>query len=150
MENLIILLHLLIALGIIGLILLQQGKGAEMGASFGSGSSQTLFGASGSGNFFSKVTAILAFIFFVTSFSLAILAKKNAGVDDDIPALIESSAETKAPAAVDDLPTVDEQSASQSAVEGDLPEASAEAAVEASAEVQGEPTEAQGAEQKSE
>jgi len=85
MENIIILVHLLMAFAIIGLILLQQGKGAEMGASFGSGASQTLFGSGGSGNFFSKMTAVCAFAFFVTSFSLAVIAKQNAGIDADLP-----------------------------------------------------------------
>jgi len=61
MENLILLVHLLTALAVIGLILLQQGKGAEMGASFGAGASQTLFGSGGSSNFFSRMTAILAY-----------------------------------------------------------------------------------------
>lgn len=64
MEPLIIALHILVCLGIVGLILLQQGKGAEMGASFGSGGSQTLFGSAGSGNMLSHATAILVTIFF--------------------------------------------------------------------------------------
>lgn len=85
MENLILLAHLVIALVIIGLILLQQGKGAEMGASFGAGSSQTLFGASGSGNFFAKLTALFAALFFVTSFSLAVIAKNQSSVGDTSP-----------------------------------------------------------------
>lgn len=100
MENLIILVHILTALAILGLILLQQGKGAEMGASFGGGASNTLFGASGSGNFFSKMTAICAFVFFVTSFSLAVIAKQKASIGDDLPTLIEST--------VDDVPVVDD------------------------------------------
>jgi len=92
MENLILLAHLLIALTIIGLILLQQGKGAEMGASFGGGGSQTLFGASGSGSFFAKLTGLFAAAFFATSFSLAVIAKNQGSIDPDlpIPALIES------------------------------------------------------------
>ncbi len=91
MENIILVVHILAALGIIGLILLQQGKGAEMGASFGAGASQTVFGSAGSGNFFSRLTAILAAVFFVTSFGLAIVAKDNASVkvDDAIPAVVE-------------------------------------------------------------
>lgn len=64
----------------IGLILLQQGKGAEAGASFGGGASQTVFGSQGGGNFFAKVTAVLAVVFFITSFSLAIIAKNKASV----------------------------------------------------------------------
>ncbi len=88
MEKLILVVHLLIALSIIGLILIQQGKGAEAGASFGGGGSQTLFGSSGSWNFFSKATAILATLFFVTSLTLAVNARNNAGVGDvDLPAM---------------------------------------------------------------
>lgn len=78
MENIIFIVHLLVALAIIGLILMQQGKGAEMGASFGAGASQTLFGSGGSGNFFSRMTALLVAVFFITSFALAIIAKKQA------------------------------------------------------------------------
>jgi len=79
METLIILLHILIAVAIIAFVLLQQGKGAEAGASFGAGASQTLFGSAGSWNFFSRVTAVLALLFFLTSFGLALLAKNKAG-----------------------------------------------------------------------
>ena len=76
MEKFILIFHFVIAVGLIGLILLQQGKGAEAGASFGSGASQTVFGSGGGWNFFSKMTAILATIFFVTSVSLAVIAKR--------------------------------------------------------------------------
>lgn len=89
MEKLVLIVHVLIALSIIGLILLQQGKGAEAGASFGAGASQTVFGSQGSGNFFSHLTAILATVFFVTSFGLAILARQGteANIDADLPQL---------------------------------------------------------------
>lgn len=104
MENLIILFHVLTALAIIGLILLQQGKGAEMGASFGGGASQTLFGSGGSGNFFAKMTALAAVVFFVTSFSLAVIAKQNAGIgEDDVPEVEEVPVEIES---TDDLPEV--------------------------------------------
>lgn len=112
MENLILLAHLIIALIIIGLVMLQQGKGAEMGASFGAGASQTLFGATGTGNFFAKLTAIFATAFFVTSFSLAIIAKKQSTIDDlsipelqasDIPVLDESTIPQNS---ADDLPSI--------------------------------------------
>lgn len=83
MENFILVVHVLLALGIIGLIMLQQGKGAEAGASFGSGSSQTVFGAAGTGNFFSRMTGILAALFFVTSVTLAVVAKKSSVIDED-------------------------------------------------------------------
>jgi preprotein translocase subunit SecG len=66
--------HLLVAIAIIGLVLLQHGKGADMGAAFGSGSSGSLFGASGSANFLSRTTGILAAVFFVTSLTLAYIA----------------------------------------------------------------------------
>jgi preprotein translocase subunit SecG len=71
---LILVVHVLTALGIIGLVLLQHGKGADMGAAFGSGASGSLFGSTGSANFLSRTTAILAAIFFVTSLGLAYVA----------------------------------------------------------------------------
>ena len=70
----VLIVHVIAALGIIGLVLLQHGKGADMGAAFGSGSSGSLFGATGSANFLSRTTAILAAVFFVTSLLLAYLA----------------------------------------------------------------------------
>ena len=79
MQTLIIVVHVIAALAIVGLVLLQQGKGADAGASFGAGASQTVFGASGSGNFLVRATTIAAVIFFVTSLSLAIFAKNQAG-----------------------------------------------------------------------
>ncbi len=75
METLIILLHILIAVAIIAFVLLQQGKGAEAGASFGAGASQTLFGSTGTWNFFSRLTAVLALLFFLSSFALAVIAR---------------------------------------------------------------------------
>lgn len=93
MESFILIIHVLVAVAMVGLILLQQGKGAEMGASFGAGASQTVFGAAGSAGFLIKMTAVLAAIFFVTSLTLAIYAKKNAqtyglipGVEEVVPA----------------------------------------------------------------
>ena len=70
METLILVLHVLTALAIIGLVLLQHGKGADVGAAFGSGASGSLFGASGSANFLSRTTAVLAAVFFLTSMGL--------------------------------------------------------------------------------
>lgn len=114
MEKIILIVHMLTASGIIGLILIQQGKGAEAGASFGGGASQTVFGSGGSGNFFTRTTAILATIFFVTSFSLAALSRQNSGVnveDEGIPSLIQQPASdipvaTDVPADVSSLPTL--------------------------------------------
>jgi len=67
-------LHILIGLSVIGLVLVQHGKGADMGAAFGSGSSGSLFGATGSANFLSRTTAVLATAFFLTSLTLAYMA----------------------------------------------------------------------------
>ena len=73
-TNVIIIVHVVIALAIIGLVLLQHGKGADMGSGFGGGASSSLFGATGSANFLSRATAVLATIFFVLSLVLAYLA----------------------------------------------------------------------------
>ncbi len=122
MDKIILVIHVLTALAIIGLILLQQGKGAEAGASFGAGASQTVFGSQGSGNFFTRATAILAAIFFVTSFGLAVLAKQQAAVsatagmpivDESIPAIVEDS----------DIPVVDQAPADAAGELPDAPEA---------------------------
>jgi preprotein translocase subunit SecG len=75
--TLIIVAHVLIALGIIGLVLLQHGKGADMGSGFGGGSSSSLFGATGSANFLSRATAALATVFFLSSLGLAYLASEK-------------------------------------------------------------------------
>ena len=86
--NIAIAVHVLVALAIIGLVLLQHGKGADMGSGFGSGSSGSLFGATGSANFLSRATAIFATVFFLTSLGLAYLAnvkpKSGGGVLDAV------------------------------------------------------------------
>ncbi len=74
MTVFLVVLQVLVALALIGVVLLQHGKGADMGASFGGGSSQTLFGARGSATFLSRMTAVLATLFFVTSLGLAYLS----------------------------------------------------------------------------
>ncbi len=84
----ILVFHVIVALAVIGLVLLQHGKGADMGSGFGGGSSGSLFGASGSANFLSRATAVLATIFFLTSLGLAYLAthkpKAGGGVMDAV------------------------------------------------------------------
>ena len=72
--SILLTIHILVALAIIGLVLMQHGKGADMGAAFGSGASGSLFGATGSANFLSRTTGILAAVFFTTSLSLAYVA----------------------------------------------------------------------------
>lgn len=74
MYSLILVVNVLSGLGVIGLVLMQHGKGADMGAAFGSGSSGSLFGATGSSNFLSKATGILAAVFFITCLGLNYLA----------------------------------------------------------------------------
>lgn len=74
MQTVLLIVHVLVAAAIIGLVLLQHGKGADMGAAFGSGSAGSLFGASGSANFLSRTTAILTAVFFVTSLTLTYLS----------------------------------------------------------------------------
>ena len=84
MQTLIVVIHVIVAIVIVGLVLLQQGKGADAGASFGAGASQTVFGASGSGNFLVKATTIAATIFFITSLSLAIFARNERSIDNNV------------------------------------------------------------------
>lgn len=74
MQQLVLVIHVIIAVALIALILLQQGKGAEVGASFGSGASQTMFGSQGATSFLVKVTGVLAALFFMTSLSLGYMA----------------------------------------------------------------------------
>ena len=117
MEQIILIVHVLAAIGIIGLILVQQGKGADMGASFGAGASQTLFGSSGSGNVLTKSTAILATLFFATSFGLAVVAKNKSLAAGDVgipvPAVVEQPLDAgdlpEQPANGSDIPQSDEQ-----------------------------------------
>lgn len=77
MQIVFTILHLFLAIGLITLVLMQQGKGADMGAAFGSGASATVFGSQGSGNFLTRATAILATLFFLTSMTLAYFAAKT-------------------------------------------------------------------------
>lgn len=124
MEKLVLIIHSLAAIAIIGLILLQQGKGAAAGASFGAGASQTVFGSEGSGNFFTRATAIIATIFFCTSFGLAVIAKNQSQVatqglvvpatvqQQDIPAAYDIPAsEIPVAPAPSDVPAVQNEAA---------------------------------------
>jgi preprotein translocase subunit SecG len=93
MEIIILILHVLAALGICGLVLLQHGKGADVGAAFGSGASGSLFGASGSSNFLSRATAILALVFFLTSLGLTYVSSRKTdtrGIMSDQPVPAQS------------------------------------------------------------
>ena len=80
LQTVLLVVHLLVALVVCGLVLIQHGKGADMGAAFGSGSSGSLFGASGSANFLSRTTAVLAAVFFASSLGLTYLRSLQSGV----------------------------------------------------------------------
>lgn len=139
MEKLVLVVHVLTALSIIGLILLQQGKGAEVGASFGGGASGTVFGSAGSGNFFSRLTAVMATVFFVTSFGLAILARQSAdaNIDEDLPEIpavvveqpgdVPEVPEANAPETGADIPQLDALPADEVPSAEDAPAAEEEA-----------------------
>jgi len=86
MYQVIIVVHVLLGLGVVGLVLLQQGKGADAGAAFGSASSGSVFGAQGASSFLSRTTAILAALFFSTSLGLAIIV----GQQDDVADLMDA------------------------------------------------------------
>jgi preprotein translocase subunit SecG len=101
--TLALIVHVATALAIIGLVLLQHGKGADVGAAFGSGASGSLFGATGSANFLSRTTAVLAVVFFLSSLGLAYLAnvkpKAGASIMDQVPAVPAAPAAPGAPKA---------------------------------------------------
>ncbi|MFO1257863.1 MAG: preprotein translocase subunit SecG [Gammaproteobacteria bacterium] len=77
MYGILIVIHLIVAIALIGFILLQHGKGAQTGAAFGSGASTTVFGSQGSGNFLSRTTALLATVFFILNLALGYLMNKS-------------------------------------------------------------------------
>ena len=102
--NVILAVQMLAALAMIGLILIQHGKGADMGAAFGSGSSGSLFGASGSANFLSRTTAVLAAVFFVSTLALAYFgnarpASSGSVLETHAAAVPASAPASEAPAA---------------------------------------------------
>ena len=109
MASIVLVLHVLFAISVVALILLQQGKGADMGAAFGAGASSTVFGATGSANFLSRTTAVLATGFFVTSMVLAILAgeeKDEGSLMERVPVVIETTEEALIVDVPADLPVM--------------------------------------------
>ncbi len=109
MLTIVLVVHILVTVALIGLVLIQRGKGADIGAAFGSGASQTVFGSQGSASFLTRTTAVLATVFFVTSLTLAYLyAQKgerrsvtDLPVEETVPQPVES-----APDVPPDLPPV--------------------------------------------
>jgi len=121
-QKAVLIAHTFIALGIIALVLLQRGKGADAGAAFGAGASGTVFGSRGSGSFFSRATAVLATAFFATSLTLAYLSSQRVSIDENLinPAVVEEAAEA-APAeaevtADDNIPALEDDSVDSSEV----------------------------------
>lgn len=124
MEQVILIVHILLAVGIVGFVMLQQGKGADAGASFGGGASQTVFGSQGNASFLSRSTAILATAFFVTSLGLAVFAKDKAtsALDLGIPSqealkTLEQGGEGVANSAPSDVPELDASVADEPVIE---------------------------------
>lgn len=110
MEKVLLVVHVFIAVGLIGLVLIQHGKGADAGAAFGSGASSTVFGARGSASFLTRLTAILATLFFISSFVLgALTLQSGKGTAEAVP-LAPEAAQPVAPAAPavtdEDLPVL--------------------------------------------
>jgi preprotein translocase subunit SecG len=109
LQQILLVIHVLLSASIIGLVLLQRGKGADAGAGFGSGASGTVFGARGSATFFSKTTAVLASCFFVTSLALAYMASHRSNAPKSLLERVPVTAPAPAaplspPAAAGDLP----------------------------------------------
>ncbi len=132
MENIqkvILIIHTVIALAIIALVLLQRGKGADAGAGFGAGASGTVFGARGSGSFFSRMTAVLATAFFASSLTLAYLSSQRAEAPDSlletVPAVEDEVPADEVPELPDELDDSDmpalEDAAEQLIDQADMP-----------------------------
>ena len=105
-QTTLLIIHTLIALSIIGLVLIQRGKGADAGAAFGAGASGTVFGARGSSSFFSRATAVLAAAFFATSLTLAYLSSQRTSGPES---LLENAPAVETEQALPAAPPVDEQ-----------------------------------------
>jgi preprotein translocase subunit SecG len=125
LQTVVLTGHTIIALLIIILVLLQRGKGADAGAAFGSGASGTVFGASGSSNFFSRATAVMATLFFASSLTLAYMSAQSGarGPDsllENAPAAEIVEVEQNVGAALPEIPELDE-AAEAAATDTDLP-----------------------------
>ena len=115
MHTVIIIVHVFAALGLVGLVLLQHGKGADAGAAFGSGASATVFGARGSASFLTRATAVLATVFFVTSLSLAYFSSQSGTAHKSVTEIVAPAA----PAAAKDVPAAPK--AAEPSAPADLP-----------------------------
>lgn len=115
----LLVLHVFLSVGIIGLVLLQRGKGADAGAALGGGSSGSVFGSQGSSNFLSRATAVLATAFFIVSLTLAYLASNREQASSVVDNGSVLSVPAEAPASDKDIPAADDTSKSN----GDVPAA---------------------------
>lgn len=113
MENLILIVHILASLGVIGLVLVQHGKGADAGAAFGGGNSGSVFGVQGSANFLSRATSICVTTFFCTSIALAVVASNKHGnnsvvdltnINIELNTIEETDTESETPIGAQDIP----------------------------------------------
>ena len=128
METLLLVVHVLIAIALIALVLLQQGKGAEAGAAFGGGASSTVFGSRGSSSFLSRTTAMLATLFFVVSLVLASIAYRKAdtaGLHKTPATKTQPGKDKKAPAGIKQKDGVPVVPTKPKAGKGDVPAAPA-------------------------
>lgn len=112
LHNVILVIHVLVAIGVIGLVLIQQGKGADAGAAFGGGASSTVFGSQGSSSFLTRATGILATIFFITSLTLAYLSIQDITPSSVVDTVTEQKSdvpavETKPAKSTSDVPVSD-------------------------------------------
>lgn len=124
LETAVVVIHLLMALGLIVLVLMQQGKGAEAGASFGAGASGTVFGSQGSATFLSRFTAILAAVFFATSLGLAYFAKNHALSLREVGLPTQPVQQAPQPKQDGNDVPLSQPSAAQSSTSGDVPQES--------------------------
>ncbi|AFT72123.1 Preprotein translocase SecG subunit, putative [Alloalcanivorax dieselolei B5] len=124
MDIVLHVVHVLAALALIGLVLIQHGKGADAGASFGGGGSQTVFGSAGSANFLTRSTAVLAAVFFVTSLALAWMARNEVAQSSSILPMVETVDEVDVPES--DAPAVPQSSDVPSNSQSDVPAAGAD------------------------
>ena len=122
MQNIVVVVHVIVAIAIVGLVLLQQGKGADAGASFGAGASQTVFGASGSGNFLVRATTVAATMFFVTSLLLAVFAgnRSGLGAPSGLPIVNEEILE-EVSSQQSDVPMLESEDVEPGSNQSDLP-----------------------------
>jgi preprotein translocase subunit SecG len=123
MESILVVVHLFLAIGLVGLILMQHGKGADMGAAFGSGASASVFGSRGASNFLSRTTGILAAIFFLTSLALAYFAMQATEPETLMEGAPPAALEGVLPALPDsgDLPAIPEVQAIEAPAVPEVP-----------------------------